>query len=113
VIDRVGKKSLATEARHRVTIQTLTQTADGEGGFTDTWADTQTVWAAIYPMSAAQMTDYNTVGVDANITIKIRGKIAVGEKQRIKFGTRIFEIKTVEDAQERGFVKYVICKERR
>lgn len=112
-MDRQGKKSVATELRHRVTIQTLTQTADGQGGFTDAWADTQTVWAAVYPMSASQRLDYNTVGVDANIVVKVRGRISIGEKQRIKFGTRLFEVQTVEDAQERGFVKYVICNERR
>jgi SPP1 family predicted phage head-tail adaptor len=110
---REGRKTLATEMRHRIIIQTLTSVADGEGGFVDTWVSTQSVWAAVIPMRAQQRFDYASVNVDATHVINIRGEIPITEKQRLKFGARIFEILTVEDYQELGVFKYIVCNEKR
>lgn len=113
MMNRKGKKSLSTELRHRVKIQTLTDTADGEGGFTQAWATASTVWAAIYPMRAQQVADYKSIDVDADFLIKVRGDVSVAETQQIVYDSRTFEVLTVENAQERDVVKYVACKERR
>ena len=109
---RKGKKSLATEARHRISFQTFTTVGDGEGGFTNTWSTAQTVWAAIYPIKASQMFEYNTVNEEITHIIKLRGYIVINSTMRILFGTRIFEILTTENLQERDFVQVLACKER-
>jgi len=51
--------------------------------------------------------------VEATHIIKVRGELAIAEKYRILFGTRVFEVLTVEDIQERGIVKWATCKEDR
>lgn len=110
--DRQGKKTLATEARHYVYKQTRIKSADGEGGFTDSWSAGDMLAAAICPIQARQQNDYKSTGVDATHLIKIRGVIAIDEQNdRFLFGSRIFEILTVEDIEERGIVKVITCKE--
>jgi SPP1 family predicted phage head-tail adaptor len=112
--ERQGKKTLATEARHQVAIERNAATTDGEGGYSDgIWQTIDTVFAAIYPIQARQQFQYKSIGVDATHLIKIRGKIEVAETDRIKFGSRVFEILAVENIQERGFEKVITCKEAR
>jgi len=109
---REGWKTLATQCCNYVYIQTLTRTADGEGGFTQTWTTGDMIPAAISPIQARQQFENKSVGVDATHLIKIRGLISVDEKtDRFLFGTRIFEIVAIENIQERGIVKVITCKE--
>jgi SPP1 family predicted phage head-tail adaptor len=116
-MDRQGRKTDATEMRHYIVIQSKTSTTDEEGGFTETWADGDTVSAAIYPIRAQQQYEYRSINVDATHFIKIRGEIIVSEENRIKFKvgatTRYFEILTIENIQERGIMKFITCLERR
>lgn len=109
-----NKKTLATEARHYVIIQRNTGTTDGEGGFEEgIWSNIQTISAAIYPIQAKQQFQYKSVGVDATHLVKIRGRISIAETDRLAFGSRIFEILTIENIQERSFEKMITCKEAR
>lgn len=110
--ERESPKTLATQCCNYVYIQTRTNTTDGEGGFTQTWATGDMHPAAISPIQAKQQFINKSVGVDATHLIKIRGAISIDEKEnRFLFGARIFEIMTVEDIQERGIVKVITCKE--
>jgi len=112
-MNREGKKTLATDLRHRVTLQRVTRTADGEGGFTKAWADVGTYWAAVNPVKAEQVFEYQSVNVQADMVIKVRGSIAVNEDDRFYFDSRYFEILTVEKIQERSILKICTCKEMR
>ena len=112
--NREGKKTLATELRHFIYIQTLTRTTDGEGGFTQSWTTGDMVPAAVSPIQARQQFENKSVGVDATHLIRIRGQVSLDEKtNRFLFGERTIEILTIEDIQERGIVKVVTCKELR
>lgn len=100
--------------RHRITIQEPgTPTADGEGGFTPTWTDSATVWAKIRPMRAKQVEEYRSINVNATHLIEVRGAVTVEESYQIIFGSRTFEVLTVENELEESVKKWVICKERR
>ena len=110
-MNRVGKKGDSTERRHYINIQTVTRVRNGKGGSDKTWSDGINTWAAIYPMSADQVGKYRSIGVEANFFIKINGLDTVSEENRIRFGTRHFEILSVEDMQERRFTKLIVCKE--
>jgi len=112
--NREGRKTLASQCCSYVYIQTLARTADGEGGFTQKWTTGDMIPAAISPIQARQQFENKSVGVDATHLIKIRGLIDVDEKNnRFLYGSRTFEILTIEDIQERGIVKVVTCKELR
>ena len=99
--------------RHYVEIQQATRTNDGEGGVSITWATTVTVAASIDPIRAVQQFNYKSVNVDATHLIKIRGEITVSEKNRILWGTRVFEILTIENINENGILKVITTKEAR
>lgn len=103
----------AGELRHRVTIQNVTKVSDNEGGFTSSWADANTIWAAIKSMRAKQIGEYRSINVEATHLIKVRGGIDIEENQRIIFGIRIFEVLTVENEKEQNVTKWIVCKEKR
>ena len=86
----------AGDLRHRIAIQVETETADGIGGTTLSWAnvtDMGSVPAAIWPTSSRERLD--AMKLESEITHKIRIRYASGitSKHRIKFGTRVFDIK--------------------
>ena len=112
-IQRIGKKTLSTELKKRVSVQAVTMVSDGQGGNIKTWSDSYDTWAAVDPIKAEQVEYYSSIGVDATHRIKIRGQNALVASNRIKYGSRIFEILTVEDLQEQGVLKIATCKERR
>lgn len=112
MLDRTGKKTLATEARHRIQIQRVTNVSDGEGGFTETWTTLNTVWAAVYPIRAQQRFEYKSIDVEATHYVKVRGYIDITAKDIIVFkGTRKLEVLTVENIQELNFNQFITCKE--
>lgn len=88
------------DLRHRITIQTLTETADGSGGFSSSWADTVSIWAGITPASGYERAQ--GMQLEAVITHKIimRYRTDVTAKQRIKYGTRYFAITSVINLDE-------------
>jgi SPP1 family predicted phage head-tail adaptor len=108
-----AEKSLATRARHYLTLQRKTETSDGEGGFTESWADQLYFFGSLDPLKAWQQYNNASVGVDTTHIVATRGLIDVKEHDRVKLGSRIFEVQTVENIEERGFVQVITCKERR
>ena len=112
--ERRWRKTLATECRHYIAIQSKTKTSDGEGGFYESWGTVKHVAAAIYPIRADQVMEYRSLNVEATHIIKIRGKIELTEVDRFYWSVKdkIFEILTIENIQEQDWVKLITCKER-
>ena len=120
MIQREGKKSLASELRHWVWIQEKTPRSDGQGGEYNEWSDKYYVPAAVYPFKAMQKFEYQSINVEATHLVKIRGMVPITENHQIKFQERvsdtitkdrIFEILSIEDFQEQHVLKFVTCKE--
>ena len=119
---RAGK-TLTTQCREYGYIQENTPVKDGRGSYSESWSNTHVNphAMAILPMTAKQIMEYRSVNVEASHLIKIRGEIEISELNRIivesgtapNVKTRIFEILSVEDIQERGIVKWISTKERR
>lgn len=109
--NRTGNKSMATEARHYVSIQRLTQSSDGEGGFTSIWTTVGTMWASVNPIRAIQQYQFKSINVDATHHITTRGYTDINEKDRILFKGRFLEVMTIENIQERDFELFLTCKE--
>lgn len=99
------------ELRHRITISDVSHVTDGEGGFTMSLATSSTVWARVKPMRAKQKHEYRSINVEATHLVKVRGGVDVQEEQIITFGTREFEVLTVENEMEENVTKWVMCKE--
>lgn len=97
----------------RITIQETTETSNDRGGFTEVWSTYESRWAEIRPFGAKQVYEYRSLNVHATHRIKVRADSAVQENNRIVYGSRIFEVLTVENEFEDNVVKWVTCKETR
>lgn len=115
MMTRRPRKSLSTNKRHLIWVERRTQVEDGEGGYDSGWARTTGVqiWASVAPIKAIERTEYQTVDVKATDLVRVDGYVDVLEKDRVRFGTRILEILTVENIQERDIVKVCTCQELR
>jgi len=110
------RKSLASRSRHYVDFQSKTETPDGEGGFTEVWADisgaTQ-IPCEILPIRAERIAEMRSLNIEATHYLRVRSNIPVEEIGRAVFGSRYFYIKTLEDIQTRGIEQFMIAEERR
>jgi SPP1 family predicted phage head-tail adaptor len=99
------------DLNQRITIQSQTRTADGMGGWTETWATLATVWAAVWPVSAREILKAGQTSMEITHRIKIRYRAGVDPSYRILFGTRYFSIMSIINVGERGEWLELLCKE--
>ena len=95
----------AGQLRHTVSIQEQTDTSDGMGGFTTSWADISgmdAVKAAIWPLSARESLDAMKLELVVTHKIRIRYRSGITEKNRILFGSRTFNIVSLIKNDERN-----------
>ena len=79
--------------RVSVTLQTVTRTADGLGGFTESWANTETFNAILNPMLPKEAKEYGkdtAIGM-YNMYIEVNGR-TINEQNRILYGTEQLKI---------------------
>ncbi len=102
------------DLRHKIYIQGKQPVPDGEGGFIEGWVDLRPAWAKVEAIQARQQYQFQSVSVEATHRITIHGEIEISEKNRIRYKKdRFFEIKTIEDIEERGIKKVITCREMR
>lgn len=95
----------------RVKLQYETQTADDMGGFTVVWTDAATVWAAIWPTSAKELTQSMQTDMVITHRIRIRYRSSFIPSYRIKFGDRYFNIISIINPSERNEYFDIMAKE--
>lgn len=97
--------------RHRITIQQLTRTPDGSGGYTETWPTFSTVWASINPVHGKEL--FEAQQIQSNVTHKIRIRYLSGVKSsmRVSFESRIFQIQSVINWEEHDREMMLECSE--
>ncbi len=88
--------------RKRVVIQTVSQVTDGQGGFTDTWNNIETVYASIEPMKAYERFQAMQMQVPVSHKIVMRYHSAVTTSCRLTYQSRIFWVKEIINIEERG-----------
>ena len=85
----------AGNLRHRISIQEQTQTPNGMGGFSIAWAaitGMDSVPCAIWPMNSKEQLDAMKLESLATNKIRIRYRAGITSKNRMVFGSRIFNI---------------------
>jgi len=101
----------------RIKIQSKAQTADNMGGFIDTWSDLATLWAAIWPTSAAEFIRANQATMEITHRIRIRyQRFEIKPSYRIKFtdtvqGDRYFNIVSIINPNEKQEWLDIMAKE--
>lgn len=96
------------ELNKRLVIQTLTTTQDSSGSQTESYADTETVWGAIWPDSGKEYIAQSQITGELTGTIRIRYRTGMTIKRRFKFGSRIFDIQNIINPGENN--KWLDCR---
>lgn len=83
------------DLNRRVTIQYKAKASDSLGGFTTTWTDLATVWAAIWPTTAKE-----TIQAGQNVMtiagrMRIRYRTNMRPDYRIKYGNKYYSISSI------------------
>lgn len=104
----------AGKLRDRVDLQRVSVTPDSHGDQVKTWATLATVWASIEPLSGREFLQASQVMSDVTVRIRIRGRtdITLTPKDRVQFGTRLFDIRHVIDWGGKGVETQLMCTER-
>lgn len=100
--------------RNRVTIQTPTETDDGQGGITVVWSGVLDTYAEIQPLTSRER--LQTGQLDGGVTHKVtmRYNPTVNAKSRILFGARIlYPIGSPINLDERNREITLTCEERK
>lgn len=90
------------DLRHRVTIERAIRTPDGGGGATLTWQTIADVWAAIWTRTSDEGFTLDRVAGRATHDVWIRHRSDMAPDMRIRFGTRVFDVRGVIDVEDRG-----------
>jgi SPP1 family predicted phage head-tail adaptor len=92
----------------RLDLESAVETADGQGGITQSHAVAASLWARIEPV-AADLTELgHTERQTVTHRIWIRHSDLVAPGMRFRKGTRIFTIRTVHDPDDRR--RYLVCR---
>jgi SPP1 family predicted phage head-tail adaptor len=94
----------------RVVVQTATPATNSFGEPVATWADTATVWASIDTVGGTESWQAGQLTGEATHRVVMRYR-ELTNKQRLKYGTRVFEITRVDNPGERGERLEVYCTE--
>ena len=88
---------MLSKLNQRVTLEAQTLTPDGAGGYGASWDTIALVWAAIEPVSGADVfgPDASESRVRTRITIRRRTDVLAG--MRVNANGRVFQIKAVLD----------------
>lgn len=85
-----------------ITLQQSTRVSDGMGGFTLSWSDVASVFAALWPISASETVQANQTVMTISHRIRIRYRSTIKPSNRIKYGNRYFAIVSIINPEERN-----------
>tara|TARA_R110002020_G_C16005853_1_gene750655 strand:- start:186 stop:494 length:309 start_codon:yes stop_codon:yes gene_type:complete len=97
--------------RHRVTIQKPTATTDTGGGSSISWGLLKEVFADIQPQTGRSMFQHGQEKEKVTHKLVMRYRADIGTNYRIKFGTRIFNIQSIINEDERKRWLILNCEE--
>lgn len=104
------------QMRHRVAIANPTREADGDGGYTDTWvaASPSPVWARIDVATASNIERLvgNTIEAPISHIVTMRWHAGVSTRSRLTHDGRYFNVRGLQNIQERDKWLVLACEER-
>lgn len=97
--------------RERIEVQSRTTTQNAYGEPVATWSTLATVWARVEPLSGRELWQAAQVRPDVSHKVTMRHYPGLSPKHRLKLGSRIFNIDSVLNIEERERLHQVLCKE--
>ena len=110
----MARKCRARELRHKIIIQAENPQTDGGGGEGDPWAAPTTVATArarIEPLKGSEQLRAMQLEDKVSHRVTIRYRSGITAKQRIKFGSRLLNIRAVINPEERNRFLELLCDE--
>lgn len=101
----------AGKLRHQITIEQVTETQSTTGMTAETWSEFATVWAAVEPLRGREFFASKQIQAEISTRIRIRYLAGITPKMRVLFGTRVYLIDSVIDAEERHIEMQLMCRE--
>lgn len=101
----------AGRLRHRIVLQSPTRTRDSTGGFTTTWTNEATVWAAIEPLSGREFFEIKQIQAETSVRVIIRHRDGITTDWRISHGGKFYDITGVINESERDRMITLFCSE--
>ena len=101
----------AGQLRHPVTIQTSAETVDAFGEPIQGWSSAITAWASIAPLSGQERLQGDQVIAECSHRVRMRHDTNIATTARLLFGSRVLEIVSAADVDERGAEMDLLCKE--
>ncbi len=97
--------------RHRVILQQNNPSQDSEGVMTENWVNLATVWASIEPLQGRELLAAQAIAAEASTRIRIRYREGITAAMRALYGTRVLDIQTVLDPEEKHQELNLLCRE--
>lgn len=106
-----NKEYITARMDKRVTLQSVAQASDGQGGFTDTWSSVASLWAEIEPLNGYEKLQAMQLASPVTHKVTIRYRAGVTTKDRLLYSGRVFHIKEVINVGEDGNFLRLRCVE--
>ena len=87
--------------RHRIVIQSPTETQDTYGEPIKTWTTFLTTWASVEPLKGREYWESQQVNAEVTYKITMRHRPGLNPKMRVSWDDRTFEIKNILNDFER------------
>lgn len=101
--------------RHKVTIEQPTNSQDSMGGLTQTWTTYAIRFAEVKPLSGREFFDAQQYAADVNYRIRLRYDDTsknITPSMRVSWDSRVFDIESVINRDERNKEIILMCLER-
>lgn len=99
------------ELKHRLTLQFEDPQPDGQGGYTPIWTDLGVVWASVQPISGQEALVARQLQDSITHKVRMRWRPNVKAAMRLKWGTRLFNIRKVSNLDEGNVWLELRCEE--
>ena len=97
--------------RHRITIQTYSESVDSYGDAIKAYSNGDTVWAKVTPLSGKERVEALQVEAETSHSVLIRYRSDIKPNMRFSFDSRILEITQAINLLERGEWLQCVCTE--
>lgn len=102
----------AGKLRHRIALQKMTGAKDSEGVPVEVWTDVaRSVAASLEPLKGREYYQAAAMTAENGIPVTIRYRPGITAALRVRFGTRILNIRNVIDPEERHIKLILMCEE--
>lgn len=97
--------------RHRVRLEATVRTATSGGAALVTWLPVAELWASVEPITGSERVDADARAGRLTHSVTLRYRSDVTTAHRFVFGTRILDIRSVRDLDERHVRLVCLCDE--